>query len=193
MGCAHRASTETFDEAHFTPSIARLPVKAIVALLALSIIARPLAAQSAAAKASPDTISPSHLAAAREMLDANQTEKGIQEGMRAYFDMHAQQNPLMAPYRATMEEFARKYLVWSDLEPKLAHLYAETLTEDQLRAATAFLRTPAGQALTAHQGDLQRAMMRITQEQLQAHTGELQQMMQARSAELKGDTPKKPE
>jgi hypothetical protein len=91
-----------------------------------------------------------------------------------------------------MEEFARKYLVWSDLKPRIARIYAQTLSEADLRAAAAFLRTPAGRALTTHQADLQRAMMQITQEQLQAHTAELQEMIQARAAELKGEAPKKP-
>lgn len=168
-------------------------MKSFAVLLAIAIAGAPVAAQPTPPKASPDTISPSHLAAAEEMLEANETEKGIRDGMHAYFDVQSQQNPLMAPYRATMEEFARRYLVWSDLKPRLARVYAQTLTEDQLRAATAFLRTPAGQALTAHQADLQRAMMQITQETLQAHTSELQQMIQARAAELKGDTLKKPD
>lgn len=168
-------------------------MKSIAVLLAISLSGAPLAAQSIPAKPTADTISPSHLAAAEEMLEANETEKGIRDGMRAYFDVQSQQNPLMAPYRATMEEFAQKYLVWSDLKPRLAHVYAEMLTEDQLRAATAFLRTAAGRALTAHQADLQKAMMQITQEQLQAHTVELQQMIQARAAQLKGDTLKKPD
>lgn len=167
-------------------------MKVIAALLAISLAA-PLAAQSIPPKTSGDTISPTHLAAAEELLDANETEKGIQDGLRAYFDLQTQQNPLMAPYRATMEEFARKYLVWSDLKPRLAHVYADALTEDQLRAATAFLRTPAGRALTTHQAELQRAMMQITQQQLQAHTGELQQMIEARAAQLKGDSTKKPD
>jgi hypothetical protein len=166
-------------------------VKSIAVLLAISLAGAPLAAQSP--KASSDTISPSHLAAAEELLEANETEKGLRDGMRAYFDIQAQQQPLMAPYRSVMEDFARKYLVWSDLKPRLARVYAETLTEDQLRAATAFLRTPAGRALTAHQADLQRAMMQITQETLQAHATELQQMIQARAAELRGDTTRKPQ
>lgn len=168
-------------------------MKSIAALLAIAVAGAPLAAQSTPRTTGADTISPSHLAAAEEMLEANEAEKGIRDGMRAYFDLQSQQNPLMLPYRATMEAFARKYLVWSDLEPKLARIYAELLTEDQLRAATAFLRTPAGRALTAHQADLQRAMMQVTQEELQAHTAELQQMIQARAAELKGDTLKKPD
>jgi hypothetical protein len=168
-------------------------VKSIAVLLAISLVGAPLGAQSAPVKAVADTISPSHLAAAEELLEANETEKGLHDGMRAYFDVQAQQQPLMAPYRAVMEDFARKYLVWSDLKPRLARVYAETLTEDQLRAATAFLRTPAGRALTAHQADLQRAMMQITQETLQAHTAELQQMIQARAAELRGDSARKPQ
>jgi hypothetical protein len=169
-------------------------VKIPAVLLATLFAIAPLAAQSAPApKPSPDTLSPSHLAAAEELLEANEMERGLRDGMSAYFDVQAQQNPLMAPYRGVMEEFARKYLVWSELKPRLAHVYAETLSEADLRAAAAFLRTPAGRALTAHQADLQRAMMQITQEQLQAHSAELQQMIQARAAELKGDTPKKPQ
>ena len=58
------------------------------------------------------------------------------------------------------------------------------LTEDQLRAAIAFQKTPAGQAFTARQADVQRAILQLVQTQLQSHTGELQQMIQARSAEL---------
>lgn len=166
-------------------------MKALAALLATLLLGAPLAAQTTSTTPSADTISPSHLAAAREMLEANNTEKAIQDGMRAYFDLQSQQNPGMAPYRGVMEEFARKYLVWTELEPRLARLYAEMLTEDQLRAATAFLRTPAGQALTAHQVELQREMMRITQEQLEAHTAELQQMIEARATELKGGPPSK--
>ena len=161
-------------------------MKSIAALFAMSLIAAPLTAQSAPAKQAADTISPSHLAAAEELLDANETERGIREGMRAYFDVQTQQNPLIAPYRATMEEFARKYLIWADLKPRLARVYAATLTEDQLRAATTFLRTPPGRALTEHQSDLQRAMMQITQEQLTVHSAELQQMIQAKAAELNG-------
>src|SRR6185437_1978817 len=116
-------------------------------LLATSLAGGPLAAQSTPPKSSTDTISPSHLAAAEDMLEANETEKGIQDGLRAYFDVQAQMNPLMAPYRSVMEQFARKYLVWTELKPRLAKVYANALTEDQLRAAAAFLRTPAGRAL----------------------------------------------
>jgi hypothetical protein len=36
-------------------------------------------------------------------------------------------------------------------------------------------------------------MMQITQETLQAHTAELQQMIQARAAELRGDSARKPQ
>lgn len=167
-------------------------VKLIAALFATMIIGSSAGAQSVPAKAAADTISPSHLAAAEELLEANDTERGIREGIRAYFDVQGQQNPLIAPYRSTMEEFARKYLVWADLKPRLARVYASTLTENELRAATKFLRTPEGRAFTAHQGELQRAMMQITQEQLQAHAAELQQMIQARAAELDSGRTKKP-
>jgi hypothetical protein len=144
-----------------------------------------LSAQSPTPKMSSDTtIAPSHLAAAEQLLEISDTEKGIRDGMRAYFDAQSQQNPLMVPYRPVMEAFAAKYLVWSDLKPRLARVYAQALTEEQLRAAIAFQQTPAGRAFTAHQAEFQRATMQIVQDQLQAHAPELQQMIQAKAAEL---------
>jgi hypothetical protein len=167
-------------------------VKTISALL-ISLVAGPsMAAQTPTSRAPADTtISASHLAAAAELLDVSETEKGLREGMRVYFDSQEQQNPLLAPYRPTMEAFALKYLAWSDLKPRLARVYAQVLTEEQLRAAIAFQKTPAGQAFAAHQADFQRAMMQVVEEQLQAHAAELQQMIQARAAELNkpGATP----
>jgi len=171
-------------------------VKTVAVLLVSLLAGTSLSAQSPAKPVADTAISPSHLAAAAELLEVSQTEKGIRDGMRSYFDTQAQQNPLMAPYRPVMEAFAVKYLGWSDLKPRLARIYAEALTEDQLRAAIEFQKTPAGQAFTAHQAEFQRATMQIVQDQLQAHATELQQMMQARAAELNkpgaAPAPKKP-
>lgn len=168
-------------------------MNALAVLFAIAVVSTPLAAQSSPPKPAGDTtIAASHLAAAEELLELTQTEKGIRDGMRAYFDAQVQQNPLMAPYRPTMEAFAQKYLVWSELKPSLARIYARALTEDQLRAAIAFQKTPAGQAFTARQADVQRAILALVQAQLQAHAPELQQMIQARAAELNGPSAKKP-
>lgn len=167
-------------------------VKAIPALLGILLIAASATAQPPAAVRADTAIKPSHLAAAVELLDLSNTEQGIRDGVRNILDAQAQQNPLLAPYRPTMEAFARKYLVWSDLKPQLARIYAQALTEDQIRAAIAFQRTPAGQAFTARQADIQRAIMQLVQAQLTAHADELQQMIQARAAELNSPASKKP-
>jgi hypothetical protein len=166
-------------------------VKRFAVLFGMLVLSTSAAAQSLPAKGDT-TISPSHLAAAEELLEVTNTEKGIRDGMRAYLDVQVEQNPLMAPYRPTMEEFAKKYLVWTDLKPRLARIYAQALTEEQLRAAIVFQRTPAGQAFTAHQADVQRAIMQLVQSQLQAHAPELQQMIQSRAAELNNPAAKKP-
>jgi len=171
-------------------------VKTIVVLLVSLFTGPSLLAQSLTKSIADSVVSPTHLAAAEELLEVSQTDKGIRDGMRAYFDTQTQQNPLMAPYRPIMETFATKYLVWRDLKPRLARIYAQALTEDQLRAAIAFQKTAAGQAFTAHQAEFQRATMQIVQDQLQAHAAELQQMIQARAAELNkpgaAPVPKKP-
>ena len=169
-----------------------------VAVLLVSLLAgSSLSAQSPTPRSSTDTtITSSHLAAAEQLLEVSDTERQIRDGMRAYFDAQSQQNPLMVPYRPVMEAFAAKYLVWSDLKPRLARVYAQALTEEQLRAAVAFQQTPAGRAFSAHQAEFQRATMQIVQDQLQAHAPELQQMIQAKAAELDkpgaAAAPKKP-
>jgi len=167
-------------------------VKLFAALVGIAAVATPVAAQSSAPAKPDTTIGASHLAAAEELLELTNTEQGIREGMRTYLDAQAQQNPLLAPYRPTMEAFARKYLVWSDLKPRLARVYAQALTEEQIRAAIAFQRTPAGQAFTAHQAEVQRAIMQLVQTQLNSHAAELQQMIEARAAELNSPGAKKP-
>ena len=159
-------------------------MKTLAVLLVSAIACSPLIAQAPPKPASDAAIGATRLAAAEELLEVTETEKGIREGMRAYFDVQAQQNPLMAPYIPTMTEFAQKYLVWKDIKPRLARIYAEALTEDQLRSAIAFQRSAAGKAFTAHQIEVQRAMMEVVQEALQSHALELQQMIQARAAEL---------
>jgi hypothetical protein len=164
-------------------------VKTAATLLISLLAGSTVAAQSPAARPAADTvISGSHFAAAEQFLEVAQTEKGLRDGIRMYFDAQVQQNPLMTPYRPTMEAFAAKYLVWSDLKPRLARIYAQALTEDQLRTAIAFQQSPAGQAFTAHQAELQVALMQIVQEQLRAHGSELQEMIQARAAELDKQT-----
>ena len=86
-------------------------MKTIVVLL-VSLFAGPsLLAQSLTKSIADSVVSPTHLAAAEELLEVSQTDKGIRDGMRAYFDTQTQQNPLMAPYRPIMETFATKYLV----------------------------------------------------------------------------------
>jgi hypothetical protein len=168
-------------------------VKTLAVLFVSLLAGSTLSAQSPTPKSSPDTtITRSHLAAAEQLLEVSDTEKGVRDGMRSYFEAQSQQNPLMVPYRPVMEAFAAKYLVWSDLKPRLARVYAQALTEEQLRAAIAFQQTRAGRAFTAHQAEFQRATMQIVQDQLQAHAPELQQMIQAKAAELDKPGPRNP-
>lgn len=167
-------------------------MKAIAVLFGMALVAAPATAQSPTSAGADTAIKASHLAAAAELLELSNTEQGIRDGVRNILDAQAQQNPLLAPYRPTMEAFAKKYLVWSDLKPQLARIYAQALTEDQIRSAIAFQRTAAGQAFTARQADIQRAIMQLVQAQLTAHSAELQQMIEARAAELNNPAAKKP-
>jgi uncharacterized protein len=127
---------------------------------------------------------PQRVELATEVLRAMDLEKAMQAGVAASFDAQIQQNPLMAPFRPTMEAFTTKYLTWEAIGPEMAKLYATHFTEPELRELLAFYRSPIGRKMVGEQGTLTAEGARIAQAALQPHLPELQAAIQQRAAEL---------
>lgn len=112
-------------------------------------LAAPVAAQDTAPPARDFT--PSHMAAAREFLQAIQMHKLSMAGVEAMFGEQIRANPGMGRYREAMFAWARDLFSSEEATNAFAALYAESFSEEDLRALTAFYRTPLGQRVAAMQ------------------------------------------
>jgi hypothetical protein len=110
-----------------------------------------LAAPAAAQETTAPAIAPSHMAAARQFLDAVQIQKLTAAGAEATIGEQIRANPQMGRYRDAMLGWARDLFASEEAVTAFAQLYAEAFTEADLRALTAFYQTPLGQRLATNQ------------------------------------------
>lgn len=176
----------------------------ILASLALSLaVALPIGAQQTSAPASPATatdstaakpISPEARELAGRLLKLMNVEETVRTGTEMAFDTQVQQNPLMAPFRPTMQAWVNKYFTYEVLAPKFTEIYAQEFTVDELRALVTFYESPVGRKIAALTPKLSRRGGEVGVAIAQEHMAELQQMIQARAAELEkqGTPPSKP-
>ncbi|MGE0354654.1 MAG: DUF2059 domain-containing protein [Gemmatimonadales bacterium] len=117
------------------------------------------------------------VSAATELLQVMRVDRTIRLAVATTFDAEIAKDPSLAVYREVMLEFTGRYLSWDALGSNLVSLYAETFTEDELRALTAFYRTPVGQKLIEVQPELMRKGSEMGQNAVMSHMGELQEML----------------
>ena len=110
----------------------------------------------------------------------------MRASIEASLDAQVQAQPMMAQFRPTMMAWVDKYISWSEIRPRMVDLYAGAYTEDDLRALVAFYRTPVGRKTAAINPELARKGAMIGAEAAQAHLPKLQQMIEAKLAELQG-------
>jgi uncharacterized protein len=133
--------------------------------------------------------SPAQLAAARELMEVLQIGPTMAAGSTAMIELQVQQNPLLAPYRKVMLDWAAKYLTPEAAVPEIAAVYARNFSEGELRELTAFYRTPTGQKFVSQQPELTRQGAAVGQRLAAAHQAELEEMIRARAAELGQPSP----
>jgi hypothetical protein len=111
-------------------------------------LATPAAAQQAR------TFTPSHVAAAREYMEAVRAQEVAAAAVEMTLDQQIRGNPEMEPFRKAMMEWARELFAGAEAKTAFAELYAEAFTEADLRALAAFYRTPLGQRVAEIQPKL---------------------------------------
>ena len=116
------------------------------------------AALPAAAQEEP---SASEMAAIRELLEVSRTRenfiRGMELGMEAGGAMELDDN-----VRKVLREFMDEHFAYSDIEPQFIKAYADQFTEDEIRAFTAFYRTPAGMRMVERTPELAIAIQQAT-------------------------------
>ena len=154
-------------------------------LVALAGTGGPLGAQGApAATTAQAAPTPGARRAADELLRLMNVAQVLRAGFEVAFDEQLKAQPLMAPFRPTMQAWAEKYLTWEQYAPGLVGVYAEEFTEPELRALIAFYQTPVGRKAAALSPTLTRRGAAVGAAVAAAHTAELEQMIQARAVEL---------
>ena len=162
-----------------------LPAVALAAAVLVAVPAADLRAQDTTTRAAATRVAtPGAQRAAEELLRSMRIEEVLRSSTEATFDAQVKSQPLMAPFRATMQEWANKYLTWSEYGPKLTRIYAEEFTEPELRQLIAFYNSPIGRKVAELNPVLTRRGAQAGAEVAEAHIQELQQMIQARATEL---------
>jgi uncharacterized protein len=134
-------------------------------------------------------ITPAARAAAGTLLDLMRVEHVVRASIEASFDAHIEAQPLMAPFRPTMQAWVDRYFQWPTIRARLTDVYAGAHTETELQALVAFYRTPVGQRTAALAPELAKRGSAIGADLAQEHLAELQRMIQARAAELQAAPP----
>lgn len=132
------------------------------------------------AQTTDQTLSPSRLAAAQQMLIALGIDKQFGTIVTNQVDVASNQVPddKKVAFKKVMNTFMAKYFTWDLLKDKMAAIYANEFTEDELKQITVFYNSPVGQKVGQKLPSLTQRAMMVGQEAVVAHKDELQQMMQ---------------
>jgi uncharacterized protein len=136
------------------------------------------------ALAQPGAISESHLAVAREVLARLRLEESAMAAAVINIDQQMAANPAMAPFREVMVAWARSVFASEEARTGFATLYAERLSEEDLRALLAFYDTPAGRHLAEQQPALIQAGAELGRRLAESRQPDLQMRLEKRMREL---------
>ena len=134
-------------------------------------------------------VTAAQLRLATELLPLMNTEAVVKTTIEATFDEQIKQQPLMAPFRITMQQWVDKYFTVAEFSASMAQIYAEEFTESELRQLVAFYKTPVGAKVAAITPVLAKRGGEVGARMAQAHMSELQEMIQKRAAELQANPP----
>ena len=84
--------------------------------------------------------------------------------------------PLVAEYENQLVDVIRKGLNWKEMKPRMAALYGEVFSEEELASIVAFYKTEAGQSFLKKMPALMTRSMQLGQEQMQNVLPELSRL-----------------
>lgn len=151
------------------------------------LVAAALAVCAAVPAAAQEEPSPGEVAAIREMLEVSRTRENFIRGMELGMAQGGGMVQIDGRMREVLREFMDEHFSYEELEPDFIRAYAEQFTEDEIRAFTAFYRTPAGARFVERTPELGIAIQRITMERL---TEALPQLMQRMMEAAEDDSQK---
>jgi len=134
----------------------------------------------AKAQTTATLITPAHLRAAEDVLAASGAATHLQANIETMLKQASTNVPddKRAKFMEVMKTFMDKYFNWEIIKDQLAALYAKEFTEKELKDLTVFYNSPLGKKINEKQPLLYQKGAEISQQAVQSHQVELQQMMQ---------------
>ncbi len=157
----------------------------IFSVVLLLILATGAQAQTAAP-------SPSQIKAAEDLIAVMDMEQTFNQSMEAMLQAQMNANPMLKQFEDIMRAFMGKYLQWEEMKSDYAKIYMEVFTEAELRQMVDLYQTPLGKKMLKTLPDLLTRGAQISNNRLQPHLPELQQLIMARMQQQKQQQPPKP-
>ncbi|HLM68051.1 MAG TPA: DUF2059 domain-containing protein [Longimicrobium sp.] len=132
------------------------------------------AAVPAAAQEEP---SAGEVAAARELLEASLMRENLVRTVTGMMEQGMGET-LPPEMQAVMKRFFEEHFRFEDMEPGLVRMYADLFTEEEIRAATAFYRTPAGRRMAELTPEVAVRSQQVSMELMEAAMPQLMRMME---------------
>jgi hypothetical protein len=123
------------------------------------------AAVPAAAQEEPTA---GELAAVRELLEVSRTRENFIRGMELGMEAGGMME-LTDELRQVIRGFMDEFFAYEELEPEFIRIYTDQFTEEEVRAITAFYRTPAGMRMVERTPEITAAIQVITMQRMQEH------------------------
>jgi len=149
-------------------------LSALVLGCALLLPAR--AAAQDTARTTPPTAG--RMAAARELLEVVHLQEVSAMAVKVGLEQQIRANPMLEPYRAAMIDWGTELFASEEANTAFATLYANTFSEEDLRALIAFYRTPLGQRLASSQVTLYEKGAQLGRSLAEAHQADLLERIQ---------------
>jgi hypothetical protein len=162
--------------------------RAAMKKLILAVVLLLCAAAPAAAQEEP---TPGELQAVRELLEVTRVRDNLLRTIEASMDANPMAEGFPAGFREQMTAFFEEHFRYEDLEPGFIRMYTDLFTEEELRAFTAFYRTPAGQRFVELTPELAGRSQQITMEVMaEALPALMEMMMESMELEEEDEEPR---
>lgn len=136
----------------------------------------------------------SRLRAAEDLLAASQAEQTFDTlysqfgssfgNMAKELGMAEEQNALLDKYQARMIDLLKEEMSWAKMGPRMAELYAEVYSEQELVELTEFYLSPIGKKFVSRTPELMQASMQMSQDMLRGALPKIQELQKELQNEL---------
>lgn len=100
-----------------------------------------------------------------------------------FVSLMSRANPELAPYEATLREWAETWLTWDEIREGMAGIYRKYFTAEELADMARFYATPTGRKSIVLLPTLFREGNQLSADLAQIHQQELINMLRARAAQ----------